>query len=168
MELMFKDDNRPLSPIRVFAKFSKRYYESFLTSLDIRGYWKETLAWNVLKGNSETAEKLKFSIKGFFSKRDQSAVSCGFGHIYWKNRWWKVNFLCSVSWLTLFWLTLDYEITLKVVQLTFCCCSDTWKQYEELFLPMLVCIHQKQQFPAVLLFWRILQNSQENTCCSVL
>ena len=31
------------------------------------------------------AQKMKFSIKDFFSKCDESAVSCGFGHIYWIN-----------------------------------------------------------------------------------
>ena len=32
-----------------------------------------------------TPQKMKFSIKDFFSKYDQIAVSCGFGHIYWRN-----------------------------------------------------------------------------------
>ena len=33
-----------------------------------------------------TAQKMKFSIKDFFSKYvNKSAVSCGFGHIYWRN-----------------------------------------------------------------------------------
>ena len=26
----------------------------------------------------------------------KSAVSCGFGHIYWKNPWWTTSFFCSV------------------------------------------------------------------------
>ena len=30
----------------------------------------------------DIAQKMKFSIKDFFSKRDQSAWNCGFGHIY--------------------------------------------------------------------------------------
>ena len=32
-----------------------------------------------------TAVKVKFSINDFFSKCDQIAVYCGFGHIYWGN-----------------------------------------------------------------------------------
>ena len=44
-----------------------------------------------------TAEKMKFSTKDFFSKCDQSAVSCGFGHIYWRNPEWKTSFF--VQWL---------------------------------------------------------------------
>ena len=32
--------------------------------------------------NTYTAQKMKFSIKDFFSKFDQTAVFCGFGHIY--------------------------------------------------------------------------------------
>ena len=32
-----------------------------------------------------SAQKMKFSSKDLFSKRDQvPAVSCGFGHIYWR------------------------------------------------------------------------------------
>ena len=31
---------------------------------------------------NSTAQKVKFSIKDFFSKVTKSAVSCGFGHIY--------------------------------------------------------------------------------------
>ena len=34
-----------------------------------------------------TAQKMKFSIKDFFSK-----VSCGFSHIYWRNPSWKTSF----------------------------------------------------------------------------
>ena len=34
--------------------------------------------------NVNTAQKMKFSITDFFSKCDFS-VTCGFGHIYWKN-----------------------------------------------------------------------------------
>ena len=33
----------------------------------------------------DTAQKMKFSIKNFFSKSDQTAGICGFGHIYWRN-----------------------------------------------------------------------------------
>ena len=32
-----------------------------------------------------TAQKMKIFSKDFFSKWDQTAVSCGFGHIYWRN-----------------------------------------------------------------------------------
>ena len=32
-----------------------------------------------------TAQKLKFSIKDFFSKWDQIQGNCGFGHIYLRN-----------------------------------------------------------------------------------
>ena len=31
---------------------------------------------------ASTAQKMKFSIKAFFGKYGQNAVSCGFGHIY--------------------------------------------------------------------------------------
>ena len=34
------------------------------------------------KLNKSTAQKMKFSIKDFFSKCDQIAGNCGFGHIY--------------------------------------------------------------------------------------
>ena len=32
-----------------------------------------------------TAQKIKFSIKDFFSKCVQTALNFGFGHIYWRN-----------------------------------------------------------------------------------
>ena len=35
---------------------------------------------------------MKFSIDDFFSKRNQTAVSYGFGHIYWINTYWKASF----------------------------------------------------------------------------
>ena len=35
--------------------------------------------WKYIDYN--TAQKMKFSIKDFFSKCGQSTVSCGFGHI---------------------------------------------------------------------------------------
>ena len=35
----------------------------------------------------------------------KSAVSCGFGHIYWRNPEWKTSFLCSV--LCLRWVDVD-------------------------------------------------------------
>ena len=38
---------------------------------------------------------MKFSIKDFFSKYDQTAISYGFGHIYWRNPYWKTSFLCN-------------------------------------------------------------------------
>ena len=44
-----------------------------------------------------TAEKVKFSIKDFFSKCDQTAVSCGFGHIYWRNPLMENFIFCAGS-----------------------------------------------------------------------
>ena len=32
-----------------------------------------------------TAQRMKYSIKDFFSKCDPIAGNCGFGHIYWRN-----------------------------------------------------------------------------------
>ena len=44
-----------------------------------------------------TAEKMKFSNKDFFSKYDQIWSLVGFGHIYWRNSYWKTSFF--VQWL---------------------------------------------------------------------
>ena len=38
---------------------------------------------------------MKFSIKDFFSNRDQITGNCGFGHIYWRNPWWKTSFFAQ-------------------------------------------------------------------------
>ena len=61
---------------------------------------KSNLYWNVAKfQNIDTAQKIKFSIKDFFSKCDQiPTIFCGFGHIYWINPKWKTSFfLCSMN-----------------------------------------------------------------------
>ena len=42
----------------------------------------------------DTAQKIKFSIKVFFSKCE---VSCWFGHIYWRNPSGKTSFFCAVG-----------------------------------------------------------------------
>ena len=39
--------------------------------------------------------KMRFCNKDLFNKCDQSTENCGFGHIYWRNSWWKTSFLCS-------------------------------------------------------------------------
>ena len=44
---------------------------------------------NLFDPNDVNAQKMKFSIKDFSSKSDQT---CGFGHIYWRIPWWKTSF----------------------------------------------------------------------------
>ena len=44
-----------------------------------------------------TAQKMRFSIKDFFSKWTTSTVSCGFGHIYWKIPQWKPSIFVQCS-----------------------------------------------------------------------
>ena len=50
--------------------------------------WDSVMKWKIsgsgLQG-STLHKKMKFSIKDYFSKCDQIAVNCGFGHIYWRN-----------------------------------------------------------------------------------
>ena len=53
---------------------------------------------NCLHLFTNTAQKMKFSIKHFLSK---SAVSSGFGHIYWRSPKWKSSFF--VQWKVLEW-----------------------------------------------------------------
>ena len=50
-----------------------------------------------------TAQKMKFSIKDFFSKCNQSTWNCGFGHIYWRNPWWKTLFFVEWESLKTIW-----------------------------------------------------------------
>ena len=45
-----------------------------------------------------TAQKLKVSIKDIFSKCDQIHR---FGHIYWRNPWWKTSFFVLAAALKL-------------------------------------------------------------------
>ena len=39
---------------------------------------------------------MKFFARDLFIKFTKTAVSCGFGHIYWRNTSWKTSFL--VQW----------------------------------------------------------------------
>ena len=41
---------------------------------------------------TNTAQKLKFSVKDFFSKYEQLRSFVRFGHIYWRNPQWKTSF----------------------------------------------------------------------------
>ena len=50
--------------------------------ISVYGYNHETFCNTTL---TKTAQKMKFSIKEFFTKSPNLAVSCEFGHIYWKN-----------------------------------------------------------------------------------
>ena len=71
-------------------------------------YFKSTLFTNtgmlyspifvfVLRDFTISTQKMKFSIKDFFSKCDQSAVFCRFGHIYWRNTQWKNSFFVQCN-----------------------------------------------------------------------
>ena len=54
-----------------------------------------------------TAQKMKFSIGDFSVNVIKLAVSCGFGHIYWRNPRWKIHFLCSDAWLKFYSNTIE-------------------------------------------------------------
>ena len=41
--------------------------------------------------NISTAQKIKFSVKDFFSKCDKPVISFAFGQIYWRNPWWETS-----------------------------------------------------------------------------
>ena len=62
---------------------------------------------------SHTAQKMKFSIWNFFSNVTQFAENRGFGHIYWRNPYWKTFFVqCQcMSCLT------SYQITASETEL---------------------------------------------------
>ena len=47
-----------------------------------------------------TAQKMKISIKDFFSKCDPISRKLRIGDINWRNPWWKTSFLCSVSFFS--------------------------------------------------------------------
>ena len=69
--------------------------------------YSSTVAGHIRK----TAQKMKFSIKDFFSKCDQiRSFLCGFGHIYWKNSHWKLHFLYSDTTETFLWKIFINEI----------------------------------------------------------
>ena len=73
-----------------FRRVSVRIYESVIKNqftLVLNNIFSPYIAvyresYNTQHVLTCTAQKMKFSIKGFFSKCDQSAGNCGFGHIY--------------------------------------------------------------------------------------
>ena len=42
-------------------------------------------------------KKWRFPLKISSVNVIKSAENCGFGHIYWRNKYWKTSFLCSVA-----------------------------------------------------------------------
>ena len=50
-----------------------------------------------------TAQKMKLSMKDFFSKCHQIRSSCGFGHIYWRNPSWKTSFFVPCFYAMQHW-----------------------------------------------------------------
>ena len=71
-----------------------QFWSSTSTRKSFKGNPFETNFWKIkaLTSSITTAQKMKFSIKDFFSKCDH----CGFGHIYWRNLSWKTSFF--VHW----------------------------------------------------------------------
>ena len=91
----------------------------FSISKVFQDYWKIWSNLNVfLSRNSktvcnidDTAQKMKFSIKDFFSKCDSKlAVSCGFGHIYWRNPQWKTSFFVKCDMQSIMLIAEKYFI----------------------------------------------------------
>ena len=89
----------------------------FLVS-SYRSFFKNTQE-TVVNG---TAQKMKSSIKDFFSKCDQIRRKLRFGHIYWRNPKWKTSFFCaaslSISCWFLFLLVNGYLIYITTYLLT--------------------------------------------------
>ena len=74
----------------------------FSSSLFLPVFWARLLHFNVFFVKYYTAQKMKISIKDFFSICvTKSAVSCGFGHIYWRNPKLKTSFFIKyyTSWI---------------------------------------------------------------------
>ena len=42
-------------------------------------------------------EKWSFLLRICSANVTKSTVCCGFGHIYWRNPWWKTSFFCTVN-----------------------------------------------------------------------
>ena len=73
-----------------FSKlFTNLYMNAVMIKICQKGFQLLDFAWNVYHST-----KMKFSIKDFFSKRDQIRRFIFTGHIYWRING-KLHFLCS-------------------------------------------------------------------------
>ena len=91
------------SSLKVLETLKKKGFRHYCQDFFLKSYWhiKQTLR---KEGVIEyivlaciTAQKVKFSIKYFFSKCNQiCVVSCGFRHSYWRNPQWKTSIFCAV------------------------------------------------------------------------
>ena len=106
------------------------------------------------------AQKLKFSIKDFFSKCDQIRSFLRFGHIYLRNPWWKTSFfvqcwycilvsidaenlLVIISVYYLFTMTLGKSILilLFIIQRIFCLTKSSEENMTHWVIRMFMCFY---------------------------
>ena len=69
-----------------------------------------------VKERNITAQKMKFPIKASSVNVTKSAVSCRFGHIYWRNPLWKTSFFVQcigIKWINLHWVK-RYGVSLRI------------------------------------------------------
>ena len=88
-------------------------FESYLLAIVPYEYlWKKICLLKLYV----TAQKMKFSVKDFFSNVTKSAVSCGFGHIYWRNPSWKASIFVQCCNTTLIILILIFSQNLTFMK----------------------------------------------------
>ena len=110
MRLMFTNLLYILQKFNNITRFLKRVWPF----LDNRCYMVNIRVQHrsfSLKLRIFSARVMKFSIKAFFSKYDQTAENCGFGHIYWRNLLWWVSLF--VQWLIYIFISnLNFSLVL--------------------------------------------------------
>ena len=80
--------------INFFASFPIEPILDFRKSYPLkkgRGYETIVLQW-LLPQKNNTAQKMKFPLRISHVNVTKFAANCGFGHIYWRDPWWKTSF----------------------------------------------------------------------------
>ena len=83
------------------TNFEKKYYQLWHRGVVVittqRYSTKLNSESNPTRGVSTVHKKWSCSLRISSVNVTNSAVSCGFGHIYWRNPQWKTYFLCSAK-----------------------------------------------------------------------
>ena len=70
--------------------------------VDYVGPFLEKILISITDFFSNTAYKWSFPLRIFSVNVTKSAVSCEFGHIYWRNPQWKTSFFVLWKWIEVF------------------------------------------------------------------
>ena len=107
----------------------------------------------------ETAQKMNFLLRISSVNVTKSAVSCGFGHIYWRNSSWKTSFFVQCCKRLQHWFWNNRKPTIKLLififfdEIIFCVCAcngSNWFRKIWINGPPLICYRKNSALVALL------------------